>query len=159
MKVGPKGLFLVLDYPEEQPERTAALLAKLAELTNAPYRLRIVFLSRRPFAAWEREATILKGRFGRQELATLGPLSIEQGASLIAEAVRNLAEHVAMPAPDLGAVNSWLAISAMHRIPLYATAAAIHAVLSPRDAFGLSGAELLCAPARQSFRALVLLSF
>jgi hypothetical protein len=143
MKVGPKGLFLVLDYPEEQPERTAALLAKLAELATAPYPLRVVLLSRRPFAAWEREATILKGRFGRQELAALAPLSIEQGASLIAEAGRNCAEHARMPAPDLRAANSWLAMSAMHRIPLYATAAAVHAVLSPREAFGLADAQLL----------------
>jgi hypothetical protein len=143
MQVGPKGLFLVLDYPEEQPERTAALLAKLAELVTAPYPLRVVFLSRRSFAEWEREAAILKGRFGRQELAAPGPLSIEDGARLIEEAARNFAENAKKPLPDLRGATTWLAASPRHRLPLYAQAAAIHAVLSPREAFGLAGAELL----------------
>ena len=143
MKVGPKGLFLVLDYPEEQPERTAALLAKLAELKTAPYPLRVVFLSRRSFAEWEREAAILKGRFGRQELAAPRPLSIEDGVRLIEEAARNFAEDAKKHLPDLRGATTWLAASPRHRLPLYAQAAAIHAVLTPRDAFGLAGAELL----------------
>ena len=142
-KVGSKGLFLVLDYPEEQPDRTAALLTKLAELTTAPYPIRVVFLSRRSFAEWEPQAALLKGRFGRQELAALSPLSVEQCAALIAEAARNFAERIRTPVPDLGGAGAWLALSPLHRVPLYATAAAIHAVLSPKEAFGLAGAELL----------------
>ena len=141
--VGAKGLFLILDYPEEQPERTAALLSELAERRTAPYPLRVMFLSRRSFAEWERETTILQGRFGRQEIAAPAPLSVDDGTRLIEEAARNFATHTQKPMPDLREARRWLEASPPHRLPLYATAAAIHAVLSPREAFGLAGGELL----------------
>ena len=144
MKFGSKGLFLILDYPEEQPERTRAVLATFAELTTAPYPLRVVFLSRRSFAQWEPEALALKGRFGKQELAAPGPLSVEHGVALISEAAGNFAELVGKPVPDLRGARAWLEKSPMqHRLPLYATASAVHAVLSPNEMFGLSGAELV----------------
>jgi tetratricopeptide (TPR) repeat protein len=141
--VGEKGLFLILDYPEEQPERTAAILKELAERRTAPYPLRVMFLSRRSFVEWERETTILQGRFGRQEIATPAALNPQDGASLIAEAARNFAEHARRPLPDLGGARRWLETSPLHRLPLYAMAGAIHAVLSPTEAFGLGGGELL----------------
>jgi hypothetical protein len=71
-----KGLFLIIDYPEEQPDRTAAILKELAERKTAPYPLRVLFVSRRSFAQWEGETTILQGRFGRQEIAAPAPLDI-----------------------------------------------------------------------------------
>ena len=58
--VRDKGLFLILDYPEEQPERTTAILKELAERKTAPYPFRILFLSRRSFAEWEAETTYFK---------------------------------------------------------------------------------------------------
>ena len=144
MKFGSKGLFLILDYPEERPERTSAVLHKLAELTTARYPLRVAFLSRRSFAQWESEALALRGRFGKQQLAVPGPLSVEQGVALISEAAGNFAALVGKPVPDLQGARAWLEKSPMHRLPLYATAAAVHAVLSPNDeVFGLSGAELV----------------
>jgi tetratricopeptide (TPR) repeat protein len=143
MKFGAKGLFLILDYPEEQPERTSAVLTKLNEFATAPYPLRIAFLSRRSFAQWEPEALSLKGRFGRQEISGVGPLSVESGVALIGEAAANFAALVDKPLPDLRAARTWLAKSPMHRLPLYATAAAVHAVSSPTAMFGLSGAELV----------------
>ena len=45
--------------------------------------------------------------------------------------------------PDLAGATRWLETSPLHRLPLYAMAAAIHAVLSPMEAFGLGGGELL----------------
>jgi hypothetical protein len=89
--VGDKGLFLILDYPEEQPERTSAILRDLAERKTAPFPLRVLFLSRRSFAQWQGEATILQGRFGRQEIAASAPLSIDDGLTMIAETARNFA--------------------------------------------------------------------
>ena len=141
--VGDKGLFLILDYPEEQPARTAAILKDLAERKTAPYPLRILFLSRRSFLDWEGETTMLQGRFGTHALAAPAPLSVEDGARLIEEAADKLAERMERPRPDLSDAQAWLAASDLNRLPLYATAAAIHGVLSPSEAFGLSGGELL----------------
>jgi hypothetical protein len=67
--VRDEGLFLILDYPEEQPERTVAILKEIAERKTAPYPLRVLFVSRRSFAEWEGETAILQGRFGKQEIA------------------------------------------------------------------------------------------
>jgi tetratricopeptide (TPR) repeat protein len=141
--VGSKGLFLAVDYPEEQPDRTAALLRKLSQLTTAPYRIRVVFLSRRTFAEWEPQAAMLQGQFGRQELAALAPLSLPQCMSLAEEALSNLAKHMNVTAPDVRAVKNWFARSPENRIPLYATAATIHAAVAPQEAFGIRGPQLL----------------
>ena len=141
--VRDKGLFLILDYPEEQPERTTAILKELAERRTAPYPFRILFLSRRSFAEWEAETIILQGRFGRQEVAAPAPLSIDDAARLIEEAARRLAEQTGKRAPDLSGAKPWLAADDKNRLPVYATAAAIHAALSPVEAFGLSGGDLV----------------
>lgn len=124
--------------------RTHRCFAKrLSELTDAPYRIRIIFLSRRSFAEWQPETLLLQGRFGKQELAVLKALTTEQCISLAEEAAVNVAKHMRSPVPDLGGASAWFASSQLHRIPLYATAAALHAVLSPTEAFGIGGAELL----------------
>ncbi len=141
--VPDKGLFLILDYPEEQPERTTAILKELAERKSAPYPLRVLFLSRRSFAQWEAETTMLQGRFGRQEIAAPAQLSIQDGARLIEEAARRLAERAKAPLPDLRGAAAWLASSPLHRLPLYATAAAIHAALAQSEAFSFGGGDLL----------------
>ncbi|MEA2840868.1 MAG: hypothetical protein QOF41_2198 [Methylobacteriaceae bacterium] len=141
--VGLEGFFLAVDYPEEQPERTTALLKKLSELTTAPYRIRVVFVSRRPFAEWEPQAAMLQGRFGRQELAALAPLSVPQCISLAQEAVYNLRKYMEVGTLNLRVAENWFSSAASNRIPLYATAAVVHALVSPAEAFGIGGAELL----------------
>ena len=145
----PHGLFLILDYPEEQPQRTRALLQALAELDTAPYPVRLVLLSRRDFAAWEREAACLGGRFGRQAVAAPRPLTGAEGEALIAEAAHRFAVRAGRPVPPLAAAAGWLAASPVHRLPLYATAAAVLAVLEPRRAFGLGRRDILCDLARR----------
>ena len=67
----------------------------------------------------------------------------EDGERLIEEATRRLAERAKTPLPDLRRARTWLAAKPLHRSPLYATAAAVHSALSPSEAFGLSGGELL----------------
>jgi pimeloyl-ACP methyl ester carboxylesterase len=138
-----KGVFLIVDYPEEKPEQTKAVLEGLAERKTASCPLRVLFLSRRTFAEWEREALLLEGRFGKQAISVAKPLSVDEGLKLIEEAAGNFAAHAKLPTPGFVHARQWLGASDMHRLPLYATAAAIHAVLEPEAAFGLSHAELL----------------
>jgi len=139
----PEGVFLIIDYPEEKPDQTKAALKGLAERKTSPFPLRVLFLSRRSFMEWEQEALLLEGRFGRQEIAAASALSVDDGVKLIEEAARRFAAHAKLGAPDTQYAKRWLESSATHRLPLFATAAAIHAVLSPREAFGLGHADLL----------------
>jgi tetratricopeptide (TPR) repeat protein len=150
--VGDRGLFLILDYPEEQMERTRALFAKLAEMRSAPYPIRLLLLSRRPFAAWEREADVLEGRFGRQAIAAPGSLSVEDSLALIGEAVERFARTAGLQEPSLSDAAEWLARSPVHTLPLFATAAALHAVLAPQEAFGLGHGALIRDLARRERR-------
>ncbi|KJV09344.1 hypothetical protein VZ95_12155 [Elstera litoralis] len=69
----PKGVLLIVDYPEEQPERTKALLDRLADLAETTHPLRVLFLSRRPYDQWIEQATHLGGRFGGQAIAAPQP--------------------------------------------------------------------------------------
>src|SRR5262249_23379566 len=139
----PKGLFLSLDDPEEKPDQTKELLLGLAGRKTSSYPLRVLFVSRRSFAEWEQETLLLEGRFGRQEIAAPSPLSVDDGVNLIEEAARNFAALAQKAPPQFREARSWLETSSRHRLPLYATAAAIHPVLAPKDAFGLGEAGLL----------------
>jgi hypothetical protein len=69
----PKGLFLILDYPEEKPDQTKELLRGLADRKSSSYPLRVLFVSRRSFAGWEQNTLLLEGRFGRQAIAAPSP--------------------------------------------------------------------------------------
>jgi hypothetical protein len=107
----PKGLFLILDYPEEKLDQTKALLRGLAERKSATYALRVLFLSRRSFAEWEQETLLLEGRFGHQEIAAPSPLSVDDGVKLIEEAAGNFAVRSQKGVPDFRDARRWLEAS------------------------------------------------
>jgi tetratricopeptide (TPR) repeat protein len=155
----PNGVLLIVDYPEEQPERTKALLDRLAGLAETTHPLRVLFLSRRPYDQWIEQATNLGGRFGRQAIAAPQPLTVEDAEALIAEAAHRF-RAVAGPAGvkglslavfDPSRVRSWLGQEEKHRLPLYAAAAAVQAVLDPAKAFGQTGAEVLTSLVLREF--------
>lgn len=138
-----KGLFLILDYPEERPEETEYLLRLIADVVEAPCKIRFLFLSRRGYDYWSGRAARCEGRFGPQELAVLPALSQADCLTLIREAAANFAALVGKRTPSAEEAPVWIEESPLHRLPLYAAAAAIHAVLEPTKAFGLAGADLL----------------
>ncbi len=150
--VDPPGLFLILDYPEEQPVRTHALLARLADWQDGPYPIRLLLLSRRSAQAWEREAEVMEGRFARQAVAVPDSLAQADALGLIKEAVGNFAQEAGCALPDLSTAADWLARSPENALPLFAAAAAVHAVLAPDDPFGLGGGDLLRDLARRERR-------
>ncbi len=147
-----QGLLIVLDYTEEQRERTRDLLETLAAWRNGPYPIRLLLLSRRSFEDWEGEADILEGRFGRRPIAAPGPLALNDALALVAESAVCFSHKAGRPLPDLAGSVQWLKQSATHRLPLLAMAAAVHAVLVPGQAFGLGGGDLLKQLAKREQR-------
>jgi tetratricopeptide (TPR) repeat protein len=147
-----KGLFLIYDYPEEQGDRTRLLFEKIAEMKSTDAPVRVLFLSRRGFDTWQNEALMLEGRFGRQAVAAPGPLVLAEALALVEEATRRFAAAAGMARPDLSGAAEWLEQSDTHRMPLFSSAAAIHAVLAPGEPFGLDGAALMRDLARRELR-------
>ncbi len=146
------GLFLILDYPEERPEETQWLFRLVADLVDAPCPIRVLLLSRREFGAWEQDAAVMEGRFGRQSIAALGGLALEQTVAVIGEAAKRFADLIDRECPDLSAASAWVGRSPDNGQPLYATAAALHAVLEPEAAFELGGGEIIGALAKRERR-------
>lgn len=138
-----RGLLIVLDYPEETPNLTRRLIQTLADTPSAGLPIRVLFLSRRDFAHWESEVVSLQGRFGRHPVAAPAALAEQKALELIFEAARVFAEHAGQPSPNLDRATVWLSQNPLHRLPLFALAAAVHAVVAPNAAFGIEGGEIL----------------
>ena len=140
---GEQGLFLIIDYPEEQPERIKQLVEAIRDRRRTSYRLRLLLLSRRRYEDWGDTFGPIQDLVGKHPIAQLGPLSTEQAKGLIIEASERLKQQLRKPATDLQSVDEWLGASEENRLSLYATAAAVHHVLAPVDTFGLAAPEIV----------------
>ena len=143
------GLFLAIDYPEERPGLVEELFRHVADLVNPPIPIRFLLVSRRSFEDWRRQADVLGGRFGRQELAAPGPLSPADALAALREVAGRFAELTGAVAPPLEGAEVWLARAPVNRLPLMAMAAGIHAVLTRRGDFALGAPELMREVARR----------
>ena len=143
------GLFLIVDYPEERLSVVEGLLRDVADLARPPIPLRLLLVSRRSFGDWEVQARLLRGRFGRQELATPGPLSPDDALGTLAETAHAFARVAQRPVPPLNAAREWLDGDPTRRLPLFAMAAGVHAVLTGRGDFALGAPELVLELAKR----------
>jgi hypothetical protein len=73
------------------------------------------------------------------------------GASRLAGG-RRFAAAAGRACPNLSGAAAWLEQSDTHRMPLFSSAAAIHAVLAPGEPFGLDGAALMRDLAHRELR-------
>jgi tetratricopeptide (TPR) repeat protein len=138
-----KGLFLIIDYPEEQPQRIAKLIEAIRDNRRPGYRLRILLLSRSRFERWGEAFAPIRDLCGSQSIAYLGSLSVKETRTLIIDAVRRFSELMRRSQPDLSGLDSWITQDDEHRLSLYASAAAVHLLLSPTPTFGLSAPKIL----------------
>jgi hypothetical protein len=138
-----KGLFLILDYPEENLDLTRALIRALAATRSSAYPIRLLLLSRRDFDHWQAETLIPEGRFGNHPIAAPGDLSLVDTLEMIEVAAARFARHAGLPKPCLDRAAAWAQETPLHRLPLFAAAAAVHAVLAPDAAFGIEGGAII----------------
>ncbi len=138
-----RGVFLILDYPEENLDLTRALIKWLAGVATSACPMRLLLLSRRDFDHWQPETLILEGRFGNHPIAAPGELRIDDVCGLIESAAARFAKHAGLPNANLDRAKAWAEQESLHRLPLFAAAAAIHAVLAPREAFGIEGKAII----------------
>jgi tetratricopeptide (TPR) repeat protein len=139
-----RGLFLIIDYPEEQPQRIDALIGAIRDNRQPGYKIRFLMLSRRSFDAWREAIAPIRDLCGPHPIAHLGPLPAAEAHALVEEAVAHLCGLLGRAMrPDLAGLGAWLESDESHRLSLYATAAAIHLVLIPTQTFDLSAPAIL----------------
>ena len=149
------GLFLILDYPEEDPQQIDGLMRALAEVdeNELPCNVRLLLLTRQSPAEWQPrvDAAHADAILDNQSV-TLAQLDTRQAATLYREASNHLADHLGRDAPGVGEdeMTTWQARDpVLHGLPLIVTAAAIHGVLEPGQALGIDGREVVQALVRR----------
>lgn len=144
-----RGLFLILDYPEERMDVVNGLVQAIRDRPDdgLPFPIRILLVSRRSFQDWQDVALDLGPRFGRQELAHLGPLSPQQALDLFHQTRQTFisVQGTTAPAVQEDDALDWFARSEGNRAPLGVMAAALHQVLTGQGGFGLGAPELIAA--------------
>jgi len=143
-----KGLFVFIDYPEAHRPAVRAILQAASRLENPPTKIRLLLLSRQPMSWWREEivAADASEHCDTQE-SSIGPLDAASTCRLVHSAATGLAElqpGATVPMLDDGVITTWYRRRPdLHGLPLFATAAAVHAVLDPAPAFNLAGTEII----------------
>lgn len=138
------GVVVVIDYPEEDFDLVERLVKSCQNSESYPCPVRIILASRENLDAW-------KERLNKQNLQNIEEIPFEfkpylnkrDGLGLAKEVAVNFAKAIREPAPKLQGVEEWRKQKPVHSLPLFLVAAAIHSVLDPKNAFTLSGKELL----------------
>jgi len=139
--------FLIFDYPEERMNVVRALVRAIQDIPDrlVDFPIRILLVSRRDFDEWGEVLRELGPRAGRQELAVVGTLDVDQALALFDETATNFAALTVSDLPDLSQTRDWLAANPANRVPLVVMAASIHQVLTGQRSFGLGGPKLIRA--------------
>jgi len=143
-RLGTNGTLLVIDYPEQQPERVQRLLQAIKEAEEPAAPLRILLLSRRSQLLDQLGESL---RFLATKPLLLTALDTRQTAwSLFASAWPRLCEqrkkgNTRLPI-EQDVFNGWLAQHESHAQPLYILAFAINLMEQPQ-ATTLSGGEII----------------
>lgn len=138
-----EGVFIIIDYPEERMAFVESVILSLADKSSARVSVRVLLLSRLDESHWEHASRALGHRYSVQSPSATDPLHFKEAKSLIEEAFKTIADLTESSPAQPEGVEAWLQADPMHRLPLFATAAALHAFLAPQDAFGLNGAEVV----------------
>jgi hypothetical protein len=152
-----KGLFLAIDYPESHRAAVQAIFRSVATREHISGKVavpvRLLLLSRQTLSWWFNDLV----EAGASELSdgqdsTVGPLGATDTCALVRTAASRLATHYSLaqprlPEPDIAA---WHAKEPdLHGLPLFALAAALHAVLDSAPTFELGGRGIVRALVRR----------
>ncbi|MDA1234469.1 MAG: tetratricopeptide repeat protein [Acidobacteria bacterium] len=154
-------LLLIVDYPEDAPERTKKILQALAELPEDAGPVRALFVSRYSKDRWEREigtidSELVAVRLEREAL-TLLKLNDDQAVQLFGNAAARCAAALGKAKPDVAesAVRDWLRDGKdreLFLLPLFVSAAAVHCVLNDATVVDLTAAQVMGALVRRETR-------
>lgn len=138
--------FLIVDDPEDRRASVLEILETLAARNNEKRAIRVLLLSRDSQERWAKDlgAAKLKVAVDFQEVA-LAPLTADSAAELYEKVTSRLSKEYGEPERPflVKEFNRWLSRDQLHHLPIYITAAAIHAVRDRDDRFALGGRTLI----------------
>ena len=152
-----KGLLVVLDYPESHRTVVQAIFRAvgLMEQSSRPVKasIRILLLSRQDLSWWFNDLVDA----GASELSdgqdcVVRALDAAATCALVRATATRLTSHYRLGSPRLedASVAAWHAREpAVHGLPLFASAAALHAALDAAPTFELGGREIVRALVRR----------
>lgn len=143
-----EGVLVIADYPEENQNVIECLLKSCEANQTYFCPVRVLLVSREGKDVWRK-------RLNRPILHNLSEITLETDPFLspdasykIAEEVsQNLAKLIKVRVPTLKRQSflEWCKADIRHNLPIFVVAAAIHAVLNPKNAYVLAGRDLLLA--------------
>src|SRR5271163_2602647 len=142
-----KGLFLIIDYPEERRHQIRMFLQDAAVLEAPPASIRILLVSRQPASWWRGDVDAAHADVlcDAQEIG-IARLGREAAVGVFREAAQRLASHFKRnisSAPD-AEISSWQnRDAALHCLPLFVLGAAIHWVLEANPILGIAGGKIV----------------
>jgi len=147
------GVLLLVDYPEEQRIKLVELLRDLAAIESSPAPVRVLMLSRQPVERWQREIDAANARtILDQQVVDISRLSRDDAVALYRAVSDKLVAHFKRPAASVSdhAIRQWIERDPpLHSLPLFVTAAAVHAMLEPSAALGYDGGKVVQALAQR----------
>lgn len=151
-----RGLFLILDYPEESRPRVRAMLESAKALGPVTYPVRLLLLTRQDSQVWQ--AMIDEtGVDPQSHPLDLAPLSDDPARDIYWDTRGRLAKHLGVLSPSATLVDlaRWREKQGdLGRRPLVVLAATVHAVLHPEAALKTPAAEIVHALVRREVRRL-----
>jgi len=153
--LGTRGRFLIVDYPEDKRPRISELFKKLSMREDADVPIRVLLLSREPFAKWQREvdATSVTQLCDAREisLSALGaPRAIDLCRGVWKQLEIYAVPGIQIPGISDEAITAWVTKDdQLHGCPLFLVAAALHSALESGRTFELSGVEVVKALVRR----------
>jgi hypothetical protein len=138
--------FLIVDDPEDRRASVLEILETLAQRKKEKRAIRVLLLSRDAQKRWAKDlgAANLKVAVDFQEVA-LARLTDDGAAKLYQAVTSRLSKEYGKIEPPflVKEFNRWLSQDPLHYLPLYLTAAAIHAVRDNDQSFSLGGRALI----------------
>lgn len=154
-------LFLIVDYPEDDPDRTKAILQALVDLPPEAGPVRALFVSWYTKERWETEigeidSKLLSVRPARRTL-TLLKLTEDQAVAVFENSVERCAGALGKLTPEIPeqSIREWLRKGRdkdLFHLPLFVSAAAVHCVLNDAQVVDLSAAEVMTALVKRETR-------
>jgi tetratricopeptide (TPR) repeat protein len=148
-----EGLLWIADYPEENHDTTQALLRALARVEETPTAIRLLLLSRRNAEWWQADVDAAHAAdICDSQDTKVSPLDVDDTVTLYRLTYERVVKHLELirsPIDESAIQLWWSQQPALHGLPLFSMAAAMHGAVEGNAFPTLAGGEIVRALVRR----------